>query len=105
MYFLQNLVVALILTILIEYIVYLIFISKEPMKLFLYSVLINSFTNPLFNYLLDFRFHELYYLEILVAIVESILIMLLMEISYPKALFVSITANLASLLIGLAIFA
>lgn len=103
--FFQALVVALLLTILIEYAAYLVIIRKDPLKLFLYSVLINAFTNPLLNYLYIFEFHELYYLEIGVAIAESFLLWLLMEISYPKAMFISVAANLISLLLGLAIFA
>jgi len=97
---LQTLAVALILTILIEYTIYLVYIRTDLRKLFLYCVLINSFTNPLLNYLFWFKFHELYVLEIMVAVVESLLIMLLLEICYPRAIFLSVVANLASLLIG-----
>ena len=104
MSFFQSLASALILTILMEYAVYLFLIRKDPLNLFLYSFLINAFTNPLFNYLYNYEFHALYPLEIAVAIVESILIFFLMELSYPKALLVSLASNLASFLLGLVIF-
>jgi hypothetical protein len=104
MNFFQSLVFALILTVLMEYAAYLFLIRKDPMNLFLYSVLINSFTNPLFNYLYNYEFHMLFQLEIAVAIVESILIFFLMELSYPKAVLVSLVANLASFLLGRIIF-
>jgi hypothetical protein len=46
----------------------------------------------------------LYPLEIAVAVVESILIFFLIELSYPKAILVSLVANLASFLLGWIIF-
>lgn len=104
MNFFQSLVFALILTVLMECAAYLFLIRKDPMNLFLYSFLINSFTNPFFNYLYNYEFHMLYPLEIAVALVESILIFFLMELSYPKAILVSLVANLASFLLGRIIF-
>ena len=104
MIFLQSLAFALLLTILTEYAVYLLIVRRDPFQLLLYSVLINSFTNPLFNYLYNYQLRELYPLEMATALVESILIAFLMEVSLPKALLISLTANLASLLVGLLIF-
>jgi len=104
MNFLFSLAVALLLTILTEYAVYLLILRRDPLQLLLYSILINSFTNPLFNYLYNYRLHELYPLEIAVVLVESIFIRLLMEVRLPKALLISLLANLASLLVGLVIF-
>jgi hypothetical protein len=46
----------------------------------------------------------LYTLEIAVAIVESILIFFLLELSYPKAIVISIVSNIASFLLGLVVF-
>lgn len=103
MSFLQTLAFALILTILMEYVVYLFLIRNDPLNLFLYSFLINAFTNPLFNYIYNYEHHMLYTLEIAVAIVESILIFFLMELSYPKAILISLVANIASFLLGLVI--
>ena len=104
MSFLQTLAFALILTVLIEYAVYLFLIRNGPMNLFLYSFLINAFTNPLFNYIYNYELHMLYTLEIAVAIVESILIFFLLELSYPKAIVISIVSNIASFLLGLVVF-
>jgi hypothetical protein len=104
MSFLSSLAAALLLTILTEFAVYLLLLRESPQKLLLYSILINSFTNPLFNYLYNFEIHQLYPLEMGVALIESFLIMLLAEVSYPRALLVSLAANLASLAVGLLIF-
>jgi len=104
MSFIFHLAIALALTIITEFVVYLAIVRKEPITLFMYSILINSFTNPLLNYLYNFEFDELYVLEIIVALVESIIIQLLMKVHYSRALFISLAANLASLLVGLAIF-
>jgi hypothetical protein len=99
--FIQSLVAALLLTILVEYAVLLLLVRKDPLQLLLYSVLINSFTNPLFNYLYNYELHQLYHLEMMVVLVEGILIALLMQVSYARALLISSSANLASLLVGL----
>ena len=104
MTFFQSLVIALILTILIEFAIYFALIRQDPPKLLWYSALINSFTNPLFNYLYNYELHDLYLLESAVALVECFLICHLLEIGYRKAMLVSFLANLASLLIGLIVF-
>jgi len=99
--FIQSLVAALLLTILVEYAVLLLLVRKDPLQLLLYSVLINSFTNPLFNYLYNYELHQLYPLEMMVVLVEGILIALLMQVSYARALLISLAVNAASLLVGL----
>jgi hypothetical protein len=58
MSFLQSLAFALLITILSEYAVYLIIIRDDLQKLIICSILINSFTNPLFNYLYNYEFHS-----------------------------------------------
>ncbi|VVB72598.1 Uncharacterised protein [uncultured archaeon] len=109
MSFIQSLAIALLITILVEYAVYLIVIRKDLQKLLLYAILINTFTNPLFNYLYNYEFHEwgflaLAFLEVAVAIIESVLIFFLMEVSGQKALLLSFAANLASLQVGMLVF-
>ena len=104
MSFIQELMVALILTIFIEFLIYLFGIRKDPKMLLLYCILINSFTNPLFNYLYVYELHEFYFLEIAVIVVEGVLIRLLAEVSYSRALAVSVAANLASMIIGMLVF-
>lgn len=104
MSFQQDLVAALAATIVIEFVIFYAFIRKNPSRLLLYSVLINSFTNPLFNYLYNYQLHDVCLLEMLVVLVESILLNKLLEISYPKSLLISSAANAASYLVGLFLF-
>jgi hypothetical protein len=68
--------------------------------LLLYCILINSFTNPLFNYFYVYDFHEFYILEIAIIAMEGVLIGLLAEVSYSRAIAVSVAANLASFIVG-----
>jgi len=96
-------VLALLITILTEAIVFWIFIRK-PIKSFLYSALINSFTLPLATYSYQNILNNLLIIEILVVIVESILIMLLLKMKYFKALYISFIANLITALIGVLFF-
>jgi hypothetical protein len=104
MSFIQELMVALILTIFVEFLIYLFGIKKDPKMLLLYCILINSFTNPLFNYLHIFELYEFYLLEIAVIAVEGVLIGLLAEVSYSRAIAVSVAANLASVIVGMLVF-
>jgi len=92
----------LVITIIIEFIVYIITIRKNVLSLFAYCLLINLVTWPL-----AILFYELYALfwiiEIGVFVIESILIKNLAEISWKKAIFISFVANLITALIGLLI--
>ncbi len=101
MSFLFSLAEALVLTILSEFAVYLALVKRNWRELLAYSVLINSFTNPLLNYVYIFELHNLYLLEVAIILIESLLIAALMEMRYPKALALSSAANLASFLSGL----
>ena len=101
MSFIQSLAAALVLTILAEYAVFLLLTRKDPLQLLFYSVLINSFTNPLFNYIYNYELNQLFPLEMAVVLMEGILIALLMQVSYTRALLISLAANAASLLAGL----
>ncbi|MEK6935524.1 MAG: hypothetical protein AABW67_01955 [Nanoarchaeota archaeon] len=93
---------ALIFTILIEFIVYSLFIRKDYGKLFLYSVLINAFTNPLAN--LSSAYMNIFLIEFFVVIVEIFLIKSLFEIKYWKAILISLIANIISLVLGFFFF-
>jgi hypothetical protein len=104
MSFIQELMVALILTIFVEFLIYLIGIKKDPKMLLLYCILINSFTNPLFNYLYIYELYEFYLLEIAIIAAEGVLIGLLTEVSFSRAIAVSVAANLASFIIGTFVF-
>jgi hypothetical protein len=126
MSFFALLVTALMLTVLVEFAVFLTVFMAFPSELMpaihatalqedggvqivalqlcalllIYSLLINSFTNPLLNYFYNYVFHEILALEAAVVLVESVFLATLMEIKYPKALLISIVANLASALFG-----
>jgi hypothetical protein len=104
MSFIQSLALALIFTIAIEFAVWFVIIRCDPLKLLWYSFLINSFTNPLMNYIYNYQMRQLYLLELTVVAVEAILIKHLLEIGYKEALILAFAGNLASLLIGLLVF-
>ena len=104
MSFIQSLASALVFTIAIEFAVWLVIIRRDPLKLLWYSFLINSFTNPLMNYIYNYEMRQLYLLELAVAAVEAILIKHLLELGYKEAVILAFAGNLASLLIGLLVF-
>jgi hypothetical protein len=87
-------------TFFIEAIVIWIFIRGRFKEVILYSFLINLFTWPLANLFYGITF-AIYFVEISVVLVESILIMLLLKVKFAKSLLISFLANLASFLIGL----
>ena len=99
----MKIIIALIVTILIEFFIYSLFLRKNYLKLLGYSILINGLTNPLAN--LFFNGAGLVLLiEILVFVVEIFLIKYLFRIKYLKAILISFIANLISFLIGFFIF-
>ncbi len=98
----MNFIFALFGTILIEFMIYAIFIRKDFLYLLAYSILINSITNPLMNLTLSFG-GNLFVLEFLVFIAEIFLIKSLLKLDYKKSIIISLVANLASLIIGLLI--
>ena len=81
------------LTIVIEFIVYSLFIRKNYSLLLFYSILINSFTNPLANLIYGFGIN-IFLIEFFVFLVEVFLIKYLLKISYKKAILISLIANL-----------
>jgi hypothetical protein len=104
MSFREGLVAALAITILTEFIILYALFRRDPSRLLLYSILINSFTNPLSNYIYNYQLHDVRLLEMLVVLTESILLNKLLEIRYPKSLLISAAANAASYLVGLLLF-
>jgi len=104
MSFIQSLALALVYTIAIEFAVWFIIIRRDPLKLLWYSILVNSFTNPLFNYIYNYEMDQLLLLELAVATAETVLIKYLLDIEYKKAIILAFAGNAASLLIGLVIF-
>jgi len=95
---------ALVVTIIFEFIIIWIFIRKKPLKILLYSTLINSLTLPIATYGYQNILKNFYVIEILVIFTESILIKLLLRIKYTKALLISFIANFITALIGLLFF-
>lgn len=103
MSFILTLASALVLTVLAEWASYALVARRGPADLLLYSLLINSLTNPLLNYLYNYQVHQLWALEASVVMAESLPICLLMETGYKRALMLSLVANAASLGAGLII--
>lgn len=100
---------ALLITIAVEFFVYLIFIRQKPGQLFLYSVLINCLTQPpavwAYNELTlsgDNNLIYLYFLiiELVVFLAEAFLVLLLFRVKLLKALIISFSANLITALIS-----
>jgi len=98
----MNLIFAWILTIIIEWGVFCLFFRKDYLKLIGYSILINSITNPLLNFLLLFGINIIL-LEFLVFAVEIFLIKLLFDLRWKTSAILSFCANLSSFLIGIAL--
>lgn len=96
-----NIILALLITITVEFLILYLIFKDSPLKLFSYSVLINSFTLPIATYIYLNVLNNLFMVEISVILVESVLIMLLLEIKYKKAIFISIIANSVTAIIGL----
>ncbi len=97
-------ILSLIITIVIEFSVIWIFVRKDTSKLFLYAVLINSFTLPLATFSYQNLINNFYLIEILVIFAESILILLLLKTKYQRALLISFVANFITAMISLLFF-
>ena len=97
-------ILSLIMTILIEFCVIWIFIKKDITRLFLYTLLINSFTLPLATYFYQNIIDNFFFIETAVIFAESILIMLLLKTKYSKALLISSIANFITAMISLLFF-
>ena len=97
-------VVALLVTIGLELLVYFLVIRREPGKLLLYSILINAATEPLALFTYQNLLSNFWIIEAVVVGVESFLICLLFHLPYRRALFLSLLANGFSALVGVLIF-
>ena len=97
---LPALITTLTVTIFTEFAVFLLIIRKNYSHLLLYAILINGFTNPLLNYLYLFEYPSLMPLEIGVVLIETILIHLLIRVSWRSAFVCSLCANTISLISG-----
>lgn len=103
-----GLITLLVLTVVLEYIVYIIFFRKNFGKLFLYSIIINAVTNPVANIILSSYYRPglllILLIEFFVVLVEVFLIKYLMEVSYKRAIIVSLVVNIASAILGHLLF-
>lgn len=93
-------ILAWIITINVEFVIIWFFVRKSSLELFLYSLLINSFTLPIATYSYLNIINNIYFIELGVILAESMLIMSLLKIKYKEALVVSLTANFITALIG-----
>jgi len=92
--------IAWFITVMVEFLILWLFVREDPEKLLLYPILINSFTLPLATYSYQNILNNIYIIEIGVILVESILIMLLLQIKYKNAFLISLTANFVTAVIG-----
>ena len=103
---------SLLFTIVVEFIVIFLILRREPAKLFIYSIMINAFTQPLatyayqtvVQYVLPDILRSLLLIELLVFVAESFLLKRLLEINYKKAVILSFAANLTTAVIGWFLF-
>ncbi len=91
----------LIATIFIEFLVLFLFLKKKPLQILFYSILINSFSLPLATYFYQNLLSNFILTEIIVFLIESVLLMKLLNLKYSKAFLMSLTANLITSLISL----
>lgn len=93
-------IIYFVLTFVIEFFVVYFFIRKDYLKVLFYVFLINLFTWPLANLFYGFG-ANFYFIEFCVFLAESVLIMLLFQVKYKKALLISFIANLLTASAGL----
>jgi len=96
----SHLILPWILTVFIEFVIIWLFIRKEPGKLLVYSLLINSLTLPLATYSYIYLYPNLLIIEALVILVELVFLKFLLETTYTQALAMSLTANAGTFLVG-----
>lgn len=91
-----------VLTVTLEALVWRVVLKDRPTGLVLfYSVLINSLTLPLAQYLYLYLLQNLLIMEVLVVLVETPLLYLLFRVEASRAFFLAVVANLVSALVGL----
>lgn len=92
--------IVLLSTIIVEFLVYWGFIRKNPVRLFFYSILINSLTLPLGNYTYQYLLHNFLLIEAIIVVAESVLLWLLLKQKYHNALLLSLIANILTALMS-----
>lgn len=84
---------ALLATILLETVCYWLFIRKDLSRLLLYSILINCFTLPPATWIYQHVIPDLFIVEAGVVLVETVLILVLMQLPPARAFLLSLLAN------------
>lgn len=101
--FIYNFFAPWIITVIIEFVIIWSFMREKPLKLFFYSILINSITLPLATGIYTYFFHNLLLMEALVFLVEVVLLKAVLDIEYSRAVIISFLANIISFIFGLLI--
>ena len=96
--------VALVLTCLVEFAVAYLVVKGHPLRLLFYSTIINAFTLPIATNLYLHTRGSFVPIEIGVFLVESLLLMWLMDTRYRVAVQVSLFGNLVTSIIGALFF-
>jgi len=99
-----ELLLALSLTVLVEFPVIYLFIREKPGRTLLYIIIINLFTLPLATFSYIYLLSNLVVIEALVILAEFLLIKLLFLVSLRNAFLISFTANILSAALGIVIF-
>jgi hypothetical protein len=92
---------ALLATILLETVCYWLFIRKDLSRLLLYSILVNCFTLPPATWIYQHIIPDLVMVEAGVVLVETVLILVLMQLPLARAFLLSLLANGVTAAIGL----
>jgi len=87
-------------TIAVEFLVYWVVLRTTPLRLFCYSVLINTLTLPLANFAYSSLSLNFYLIEGVVILSESFLLFLLLQKRYLLCLLLSLIANSITALIS-----
>lgn len=95
----------LIATIAIEYLIIFTINRKEPVKVLFYTILVNCVTWPPAMLFYTGGMLQLFIIETMVFVVETVLLKLLLQIKIRKAVMLSLTANAATALLGIALSA
>lgn len=100
----NNLLLALTLTVLMEFPVIYLFIREKPGRTLLCTLLINLFTLPLATFSYIYLLPNLVIIEALVVVWELLLIKLIFQVKFSTAFIISLAANTVSALMGVFIF-
>ena len=92
-----------LLTFIIELIIFYLILRRDYTQTTFYVLLINAFSWPIANLIYGFWGH-LVFIELAVFFVEGFIIMLLFNLNWKKAFFMSFVANIVSAAVGLILF-